>query len=161
MCFKLFRFEGKQGANSCTLDCGGKLALVLCTGTRHSAGHNLSAFGNEFLQTVYVLIVNFSYLFLTENADTSSGHFFIILFRGNRRLIFFHKNTPYNFQNLERYIAVVVKRLQACPLSAVGRGGFGISVAATFRSQELYVLSYDVDTRALNALTVLVISKLY
>ena len=63
---------------------------------------------------------------------------------------------------LERDIAVVVERLQACPLPVGSRSrSVGKAVAGSLGRKKFNVLRHDIDARTLNALTVLVVSQFY
>ena len=83
----LLAFEGEKSRNSCTLDSGSKQSLMRSARAAHSAGQNFAAFRNEFLQTVYVLVINRIKFFLAECANLFTGRFLKYLFYG---CFFFH-----------------------------------------------------------------------
>ena len=80
-------FERKQSGDARAFDGDCKHSLVLCAGTRHAAGEDLSALADEFAELGNVLIIDFG-LFLTEQTDLFHVLFFIALLRGSRFALF-------------------------------------------------------------------------
>ncbi len=60
---------GKKSNYTSTLDCGRKLALMLCTSTGHTSGKNLSTLGYKLSELCYILIVNIIDFICTESAN--------------------------------------------------------------------------------------------
>ena len=91
----LLAFEREKSRDSRALDCGSEKSLMRRARAAHSAGQDFAAFGNVFLQTVYVLIIDLVDFFLTESAHLFAGHFLETLFNGS---FFFHnKNSLTEF----------------------------------------------------------------
>ena len=63
----------KKSHNSCTLDGGGQLSLMLGAGAGHTAGHNLAALGYKAAKLCSVLVVYALNLIGTELANLSAG----------------------------------------------------------------------------------------
>ena len=64
----LLAFEGEKSRDSRALDRGGEKSLMSRASAAHSAGKDFAAFGNVFLQTVDILVIDFVDLFLAESA---------------------------------------------------------------------------------------------
>jgi hypothetical protein len=65
----LVRGVGHESDGSRTLDSGGELALMLCTGAGHTAGQDLTALAGETAKTGNVLIIDMLDLIYAERAD--------------------------------------------------------------------------------------------
>ena len=68
-CSRLVRGVGHESDGSRALDGGRELALMLCTGTGHAAGKDLTALAGETAKTGNVLIIDMLDLIYAERAD--------------------------------------------------------------------------------------------
>ena len=70
---KLVGHVGKKSHLTCSLNCYGKLSLVKSAGTGYASGENLCSLGNKLSELCNILVIDFVYLVLAEDANFLSS----------------------------------------------------------------------------------------
>ena len=70
---KLVRYVGEKCHLASSLDSYGELSLVKSAVTANTSGKDLCSLGNELSELCYILVINFVYLILAEDANLLSS----------------------------------------------------------------------------------------
>ena len=107
---------GKKCHLASSLDSYGELSLVKSAGAGNAAGKNLCSLGDELSELGNVLVINFGYLVLAEDANLLSS---VHRTEGTLRIISFHFVSPKPFR-----LTISILLLNAVSLAKEGRDFF-------------------------------------